>query len=242
MRLIVSNIYEGNPNAHGSLEELARWEPDVVALIEAEAEGTDIAVRALFPIEEYSSRVYVRTGEGNPHFVVLSKHHLSDIEATFPDDVGGMPIVEWRQRLGVESAPVRFLLVHPPAPTTPRSTRQWLNYLCAIEENALRDDEPLVVLGDFNATMGHAPFRRLVSKMAGTDVFAGRGTWPQRWIELGLSPFPGMSKLPVPNYLLGLDHVITRGVPLARGWAIPTVGSDHASLLVDFPHYARLVD
>ena len=118
-----------------------------------------------------------------------------------------------------------FAAVHPASPGHPVTmddTGRW-----AREQQALRVwldalPDPVVAAGDFNATLDQAPMRALLAdgyqdaaEQAG--VF-WRPTWPY-------------DKIGPP--LVAIDHVLSRGGPVADQLAVEGVpGSDHGALIV----------
>jgi endonuclease/exonuclease/phosphatase (EEP) superfamily protein YafD len=73
--------------------------------------------------------------------------------------------------------------VHTVAPLTPAEAQQWNAQFDALIHLAGEGTGPLIFAGDFNATLDHAPLRRLIG--AGMrDAFAEAGhgsaaSWPQ---------------------------------------------------------------
>lgn len=115
--------------------------------------------------------------------------------------------------------PVRIILVHPPPPVF--SPDIWLDEIKAIG-SIEHGEDPLLVLGDFNASYFHPPFRHGVNDAGLLDALAARSrglemTWPS---DEGVPPF------------VTLDHVLVNdqlAVTDARSFDIP--GSDHRGVL-----------
>ncbi|WP_237563566.1 endonuclease/exonuclease/phosphatase family protein [Arthrobacter sp. H-02-3] len=118
--------------------------------------------------------------------------------------------------------------VHTKAPVWGRAG-QWRSELAALGRVAVRPGNVLL-LGDFNATLDHAEFRRM---LAGGESGAGPGgplvdagaaalarlipTWPQAG-----PPLPGVV----------IDHVVTSPQVRSYGYSVlPVAGSDHAAVL-----------
>jgi len=137
-------------------------------------------------------------------------------------DVGGLPML--RATVLTPGGPVRLVDVHTLSPVTKDGLDLWPGQMRALAQEARRPGPPVLLVGDFNATWGHHPFRRLLA--AGlTDAAAARGRpWRGTW--------PAGRRLLPPA--LRIDHVLTgRGlVPLsyATGGA---GGSDHRSIVAD---------
>ena len=156
-------------------------------------------------------------------------------ERPFADTVGTMVFA--RQPLGeprplgtvlqsweVEVDGLVLLAVHPSAPTDPEG---WVRDHDLLREAARESGADLVV-GDFNATLDHAPVRRLVDDGYRDAVEQSNGGWQPTWPANGL--FKG---LPLPP-LVAIDHVLAgSGLTATGAWSVPIEGSDHRALLVD---------
>jgi endonuclease/exonuclease/phosphatase family metal-dependent hydrolase len=111
--------------------------------------------------------------------------------------------------------------VHTLAPSRRWRERIWWRSFDTVETVAAATPGPLVVAGDWNATMAHGPLRRLVAggRLRDAHVDAGRGsarTWPAR--------------LPVAL----LDRVLVSpeiAVESIREVRLP--GSDHRAVVAD---------
>lgn len=120
------------------------------------------------------------------------------------------------------SIPIQVVSVHPMAPTTPTRTGQWSNELKSLPA-AYSADLPLVLAGDFNATLDHANLRDLLDTgyRDAADV-TGDGlvtTWPAT-----IEP-----KLPVT-----LDHVLAeRGISFGQYDVEKVDGTDHRAVIVE---------
>jgi len=100
--------------------------------------------------------------------------------------------------------PVRLVSVHmftPKRPCTPPGVSLWRDDLAVLAELAVPDgpaDPPSIVAGDFNSTLDHAGFRRLLrGKLVDAARETGRGLVPT-W-----SPAPYW-----PLALLAIDHIL----------------------------------
>lgn len=118
------------------------------------------------------------------------------------------------------------LAVHPWAPTEPDI---WRADLESVHAAALAHDADLV-LGDFNATVDHAPMRAL-SADGFRDVgeLANQG-WQPTWPSDGRTT---LGVLPVPS-LTQIDHVLV-GPRMAAitMWTAEIPGSDHRAVLAE---------
>lgn len=137
-------------------------------------------------------------------------------------DVAGLPMA--RATVVTPSGPVRLVNVHTLSPVSPQGSDVWPRQLHRLGEEARRPGPPILLVGDFNATWGHRPFRRLLD-VGLEDAAAVRGTpWSATW--------PAGRGFPPP--VLRLDHVLTGSGLVATAYATgPSPGSDHRSILVD---------
>lgn len=106
--------------------------------------------------------------------------------------------------------------VHPAPPLADLAT-DWRRDLAAIDTWSRKTSGPLVVAGDFNASVSHPAFRQLCR---GEDALRGCGgvfarpTWaPPGWIAL-----------------LPLDHVLVRDAAVAERGSFAVEGSDHRAV------------
>lgn len=116
--------------------------------------------------------------------------------------------------------------VHPWAPTEPE---QWASDLATVEE-AVAEHDPDLVLGDFNATVDHAPMRDLADAgYRDAGELANQG-WLPTWPASGTVDVLGIG-LPA---LVQIDHVLVGPGLAALG--MHTVGlpdSDHRAVVAE---------
>lgn len=130
--------------------------------------------------------------------------------------------------------PVTLTVVHPRAPVYRHAPVRgyadiWRRELAMITQAVAGGSGPQVVVGDFNATRDHGPFRELLAAglLDCADASQNR-SWPGfTWPESGRA-------LPV----LRLDHVLvsrTATVPMTRTIRVPR--TDHRGVLaaIEFP-------
>ena len=126
--------------------------------------------------------------------------------------------------LDVDGQPVRFLMVHPFPPVSDgRTSREWADSLDAIGDAATTPGPPTVVVGDFNASRWHPPFRELLGRgLRDVHEWMGRGfstSWPVAW---DLPPF------------VRLDHALLGpGVVPTEVRELHVPGSDHRGFVAD---------
>jgi endonuclease/exonuclease/phosphatase (EEP) superfamily protein YafD len=189
------------------------------------ASGADVAVlEEVWPefidtlsaqpgLDAYRYRVS-QPARGPAGLAIWSRWPLSDAGA---DTVGGRPFIH----LGVQSpyGPFRLVAVHTTAPVDPAAVADWeaqLAYLGTYDQS-----QPTVLAGDFNATIDHTQFRRLL-ETGWSDAHTSKGcgfglTWPaNRGIGVPVMRL---------DHLLVTDHFEVLGVDIG-----PADGSDHRSV------------
>ena len=116
----------------------------------------------------------------------------------------------------------RLLAVHPGQPVG--WPEEWLRDMDTVRDRAAAATGPTLVVGDFNATRDHQPFRAILGTgLRDAAEQAGSG-WQPTW------PAPGTWGRLRP--LLMIDHVLASPEFVAlRTSTVPVPGSDHLALL-----------
>jgi endonuclease/exonuclease/phosphatase (EEP) superfamily protein YafD len=218
LRVLTANLLFGRAGAEVLADLVRRQRADVLFVQEL----TDEAAARL-----------QRAGLGDllPHQVTQSKSHVtrSSIYARYPLR-GGPPAAppsaaRCIARLELPSGQsVELACIHaaPPKPVwSPGATARWRSQLSALPGPG---DSPRILAGDFNATLDHAQFRRLLRRGyldAASEVGHGlSATW---------GPRPGRRLA-----LLAIDHVLTdRRCAVLTTSAHWLTGSDHRAFYAE---------
>ncbi|HEU5038562.1 MAG TPA: endonuclease/exonuclease/phosphatase family protein [Nocardioides sp.] len=212
--VMAANIAQGD----GDAIELVRiaGEEHVDLLVVEEITAADLADMERSGIADL---LPYRVGEprsGSDGVMVFSRTELGPAERTDT----------WHEGWVVTRDDLTVVATHPQAPTLPDV---WSDDHAVLLET-VRDHEPDLVLGDFNATADHAPMRALAD--AGyRDVgeLANQG-WQPTWPSEGRVRVLGV---PVPS-VAQIDHVLVGPRLAAIGMhtvAIP--GSDHRAVVAE---------
>ncbi|MFE9768129.1 endonuclease/exonuclease/phosphatase family protein [Streptomyces sp. NPDC005808] len=172
----------------GAVVELVRTERiDVLALEQLPPAGVaaldKAGLAALMPYRElhpeYDSSIYSRRP--------LSRGGTTDSDTAWPQTTAEITVAE---------RPVKFVAVHTYYPLG--DAGRWTRDMTALASLARRGGPDTVFLGDFNASLDHAPMRGLLAAgLTDTHAELGHG-WPRTW-PVGL---------PVVPPLVQLDHVL----------------------------------
>jgi endonuclease/exonuclease/phosphatase (EEP) superfamily protein YafD len=233
VRLLTANLFVGRGSGDALTELAARQHADAVFVQELTDEAVERLRRAglndLFP---HTMRPATEPGRLQ-----------SAIYARFPllsDGPGAGPRAGWRAapvcaapmsaarctaRLALPSGPhVRLACIHaqpPKPPWSPNATARWRSQLSALPPPGA---DPVILAGDFNATVDHSAFRRLLD-LGYVDAASQVGN--------GLVPTWG----PRPHWrpgLLAIDHVLVSphcAVVATSAHVLP--GSDHRAVYAE---------
>jgi endonuclease/exonuclease/phosphatase (EEP) superfamily protein YafD len=214
MRVLTSNVEFGWAT-DALIAAVRREKPDLVFVEECEY-GCQAAVRR----ELGRSYPYRQAVEGDTSVgsVILSRFPLTPA-AGVPGSMGMPGAVA-----DVDGRAVRLQLAHP-KPPLPRQVALWKRELDRLRDFAAghRDDGPLILAGDFNASQDHAAFRRILDTgLYDAARLAGRHrepSWPTRT---------------TPTFGTQIDHVlVSEEFSASRARFLDLPGTDHRSLLVD---------
>ncbi|WP_188943077.1 endonuclease/exonuclease/phosphatase family protein [Nakamurella endophytica] len=217
VRLVTANVLLDNPSVPALADDLLAARPDVLLLQEVTPQILDrLAGTPLWQALPY------RVTDPLPGF------HGSAILSRWPVlsggafDVAGFPMTQADIR--TPAGPVHVVDVHAQAPLSHEAAARWSAQFDRLARLPLPAGRPLVLAGDFNATLDHRPMQRLLA--AGfRDAFAESGTglgatWPE-WSG------------PVPP-LMRLDHVLVNDpVTVLSIRERTSPGSDHRRLEVE---------
>jgi endonuclease/exonuclease/phosphatase family metal-dependent hydrolase len=212
LRIATSNSHVGRIDA-GALVELARSaQLDVLAVEELTYEGVraldEAGMRELMPYREQhpevDSSIYSR--------LPLSSGGLLQRPTTWPQTIA---------EATVGGRAVRLVAVHTYYPAG--DPHRWTLDMEALRAEAGEAGKDVVILGDFNATLDHAPMRALLGAgLVDTHAELGHG-WAPTW--------PASGTLPP---LIQIDHVL-HGTGLAAVSAsehtVP--GTDHRVVVAE---------
>lgn len=217
LRVMTLNLRLGQADATAVVDGVRRERVDLLALEEITPDSLARLGRA--GLDEALPHRVVRTGPGATGTGIWSRYPL---RRAF--DTDGLGFENVGANITAPSGDLVFLGVHPVAPrplSGSAADKTLFPLLTLIEELA----GPAIVAGDLNATRDNLALRRLESAgyVDAADA-AGAGlvpTWPN-----DLRPVPP---------IVGIDHVLSRGRPVARSvrtFEVP--GSDHLAVVAEF--------
>ncbi|MEU2347712.1 endonuclease/exonuclease/phosphatase family protein [Modestobacter sp. NPDC049651] len=219
LRLVSLNMLHGRADPAATRDLVAATDADVLALMEVTPEAVtallDAGIADLLPEAHV-----VPAGEGQPAGAGGAMWTRLEVASrTVLPGRFGQPVA----RLVLPGAPdveVTAVHTHPPARSS-EHVRRWTEELALLGEP---DDDVLRVLaGDFNATVDHAAFRRLLGTGWVDAAQATGQSWRATWQPEGL-----------PEPRLTLDHVLADPRVGVRSFGVVRVpGSDHRALVTE---------
>lgn len=213
------NLHAGRANPQALIRTVQAHHVDLLALEElTPAEAHALSVAGLETVLPY---VAAQTAYGTKGTALWSRWRLD------PRDVQtGMvfrQVSAYVTPTGAERLSVAAVhAVSPDLPIGYDNTAHWATEQAELATWLRAQSGPVVALGDFNATLDQAPMRALLADgyhdaAAQSGVF-WRPTWPYN--------------RPIPP-LIAIDHVLSRGGPVADQLTVENVaGSDHGALIV----------
>jgi endonuclease/exonuclease/phosphatase (EEP) superfamily protein YafD len=182
----------------------------------ARRRGVDLVSQTdepLDPIDGQVTQDHVATGPFPTSLLVRA-----DLRPRFATALPGALLGSLVATVDVGGRKLNLVAVHP-APPLPGQVPQWR---ADLGEVARWCATPAVIVGDFNATLDHQPFKRLLDSgcvdAAARSGHAMTGTWPSSWPRLLAAP---------------IDHVLLAGQRrTVTSFAVYDItGTDHRALL-----------
>jgi len=214
LRVFSANLLFENSDLSGIIDEVRASGPDVAIFEEVTAAHrkrllNDPGLAGL------SNRVFSESSDT----VMLSRLRIESSEIWRKT---WRPMARARVSTGIGT--VEVVAVHTVAPINEVAIARWREMLDALHDLAQERTLPLLLVGDFNATVYHPRFDDLLDTGL-TDAHSARGTgftgtWPRN------RPFPP---------LLRIDHALSSKelVPIKATYGTGR-GSDHRPIVVDY--------
>jgi endonuclease/exonuclease/phosphatase family metal-dependent hydrolase len=217
LRLLSANVYQGEADLDALLWLIRELRVEVLAVQElTPAAARKLAAAGISDVLPEQSLAARPEGRGAGLYSALPL-----VPGQPRVNPGGFHGATARLRIP-GAAEVLVESVHPPAPSTPGAVRDWRDGQAG-QARATPDGPLRVLAGDFNATLDHAPLRRLLrSGYRDAAQVVGQGlrpTWHHDQVRL-----PGAV----------LDHVLAdRRIRIAGVEVHPLPGSDHAVVFAE---------
>ena len=222
LRVLTANLLLGRADAEAVVELTGRQRADVLFLQELTPGAAVRLQRAglddLLPYRVTQPMPHGARGSG-----IYARHPLRGGPPAAPGSAA-----RCTARLDLPSGQcAQLACIHaasPKPPWSPAATARWRGQLSTLPALPAPGDSALILAGDFNATLDHAQFRRLL-RGGYTDAASQAGNG----LVLTWGPQPGRTVA-----LLAIDHVLTdRGCATLATSAHQLSGSDHRALYAE---------
>jgi len=215
LTVVTANVHFRGDDVAGAVDAVTSTRAAIVALQEVTPDfAAALAPRAAAAGYRWT---VVKAAWGSTGLAVLSRVPVVGHRDLA---IAGQPLLQ--VDVAVAGVVLRLHDVHIEAPVSRSAVRRWRDQLEALRR--LLDERgggPVIAAGDFNATVDHLPFRRLLGG-GRKDAVVERGRWLPTW--------PAGRRL-VPS-LLPLDHVVVSdGLAAAAARTALCPGSDHRMLI-----------
>jgi endonuclease/exonuclease/phosphatase (EEP) superfamily protein YafD len=190
--------------------------PDVLVVVELPSQNYSLLAEL---IPEYSLQYHLpgRARLGMAFFV--KPEFGTQFEKTYFSQHADYPSITARITTQTQET-IQFALIHPPPPITERTQQVRNDVLLGAAAWAAAQTDPVVVLGDFNATSWSKIFNELLETGNLQDSRLNNGVQPS-WPSF----LPKAFRIPI-------DHVLVRDLTVTDRQILPHVGSDHLPVLV----------
>ena len=225
LKILYANVLTSNTDPAPLLALIATEKPDLVALLEINARWKARLLAALAADFPHHS---VHPREDNFGLAIFSRAIPGGGRVEFFADVETPSIdLTWFH----PDADIRMVLTHPLPPGDERSNflrnqhledlAKWRRFVAGLAPSGA-PPQPVLILGDLNATPWCPPVRRLLSETglrpAAGDAGLLAPTWP----------------VPIPFLRIPLDHALISPELACVSYRVgPDIGSDHFPLLLE---------
>lgn len=217
LRVVTANLFYMNDNGADTWPIIEAFNPDLVLLQEVSTTSA-----GWLPPPGWHAEIDSRTDAFGT--AVLTRIPALASERV---DLGGLPQLMIQARVGDHE--ISALSLHPRAPVSLKSDRQWREQFRALVELVTRESAKiLVVAGDFNATPVHGPMRSLLRTTGLVDARPRRRRFQNTWPS-GQYGSPTLVRRPI----MSLDHVLVRGAAVRSVRVLHGGTSDHHPLAVE---------
>jgi endonuclease/exonuclease/phosphatase (EEP) superfamily protein YafD len=210
------NVDQGGANVSKLAATIRHDKPDVVVLPESAGTFRAKLAKAIPGLGYRSSDVVGPADEDVAGVTVFSAPSLGAVKS---HEINQGVFDPWLYLTGGKLGKLRVVAVHVSAPT-PGKIKQWPKELASLQQWCKAGSGPVIIAGDFNATLDHKEFRDGIQGCQDSGSVTGKGlvgTWPSMWPEW----FAGQ-----------IDHVLGGGGVTPKSLQVLNLpGSDHRALL-----------
>jgi endonuclease/exonuclease/phosphatase (EEP) superfamily protein YafD len=227
VRLFLANVLTSNAHHDAVARAIAEARPDIVALVEVDQGWLDALAPALV---EYPGRIERVGGLGNFGIALYVRGRLTGGVELLGSE---LPTIVATAELATTTpvAPLHVIVTHPLPPMSEAAEHSQRDQFAAVASRAAAFTarrEPVLVVGDFNATPWSRPFVRFLRASGLHDSRIGFG------VQASFPADRALLRIPI-------DHVLVSSELGVRDRHIgPPIGSDHLPVVVELVTPRRL--
>lgn len=222
LRVLSFNLNVQNNQDNKVVNLIQSNRPDLTLLAEVDANTFKILKSSLKDTLPYS---FKSPGGG---LAVFSRFPFVDIRADRLNSQGNHNIIA---SLIINKQLIKFIGIHPLVPITRSNFHRRNSQLAAVNNYILKQDQPLILVGDFNITPWSPYYRQLINKTQLYNTRLGFGilpSWPRPATHVRLPSW----LIPLVN--IPIDHcLVSQQFRVRQIYTGANANSDHASLIVD---------
>jgi endonuclease/exonuclease/phosphatase (EEP) superfamily protein YafD len=211
LRVLVLNVHTESTGFDAVRRLIADEQPDLIGLVEVDRRWLAGVAAA---VAEYPGRIE-QPRDDNFGVALYARGELRGAA-----ELAGSEVPTVFAELTLRGARLRVILTHPPPPVSGGTLAMQYRQLAAIAPRAA-GAEPVVIMGDFNATPWSRPFAWLRERTALCDSRAGFG------IQASFPAMSAVMRIPI-DHLLASCAIGVRDRRIGRD-----VGSDHLPVLLE---------
>ncbi len=205
--LLFSNVLTSNSLHQSLLDTISHYKTDIVITIEVDKKWKKV-LEEIKPAYAYSA-AFPR--QDNFGMAVYSKLPFEDVR--YPAGNQRLPLMV------IDFDSFVVIAVHPLPPVNKKNTAELHAYIKTVADIVRDTKKPIVLVGDFNATIWSETVNHLRGlNLMRTNQFGFAWTWPT-----GFWPFA-----------VQIDHVFVRDVVMADFEVLSDIGSDHFPIKTAF--------
>ncbi|MFB2897185.1 endonuclease/exonuclease/phosphatase family protein [Aerosakkonemataceae cyanobacterium BLCC-F50] len=222
MRLLSFNLNIQNNQDNKVVNLIQSNRPDLALLAEVDESTFIILKNSLKDTLPYT---FKSPGGG---LAVFSRFPFADIKADRLSSQGNHNIIA---NLKVNKQLIKFMGIHPLVPITRNNFHRRNSQLAALSNYIQKQNQPLILVGDFNITPWSPYYRELIKKTKLYNTRLGFGilpSWPRSATHVRLPSW----LIPLVN--IPIDHcLVSQQFRVRQIYTGRNANSDHASLIID---------
>lgn len=207
------NLLDINQDVHAAIDDVARANADIIGFVEVT--GSVGRALASHPLEDsYPYKISLAGNGPKAGRTLWSRYPIVQENANVGQNYVLVAVAD------TPNGQLRVGLTH--IPSAFKDAVVWSTELGRVPDLVAASDLPTVVMGDFNASYFHPPFRSMMATSGLIDGLPATGkrftmTWPN---DRFIGPF------------VALDHIlVTPNLAVVDGGSFDVTGSDHAGVV-----------